>query len=122
MREIIAFMHEIFYWSHVCDSLSMKACASCAIHESACLTEASMPFVSDAHCTSKIISERSHDLASHVSLYSYMHFIHSTGRLRANSAQSTENETNGTLVESSHTMYVSLIGWFYYTNNQVIGR
>ena len=77
----------------------------------------------------KIISKNNHDLASHISLYT--HFIHSTGTLRANSAQSTtKTEANRTLVASlnqvtlrmSHTELGGFHKLVYGMKNQTVGR
>ena len=76
----------------------------------------------------KIISENNYHLVSHISLY--MHFIHSTGALRANPAQSaTQTEVNRTLVASlnpvalpmSHTELGSFHKLVYGTKNQTVG-
>ena len=75
----------------------------------------------------KIISENNHDLASHIRLY--MDFIHSTGLLRANSAQSaTKTEAYRTLLDllnqvtlrMSHTELGSFHKLVYGTKNQMV--
>ena len=100
-----------------------------AMRELACLTVASRCSYLMHIVLVKIISENNYDLVSHISLYT--HFIHSTGALRANPAQSaTKTEVNRTFVASlnqvtlpmSHTELGSFHKMVYGRKNQMVGR